>query len=269
MTSTDRLSELKGKLELQELSPQTVRNYMYAYKRWLLHLNNREPTTSIAESWLSGANHVVNRYLLRKLQELYPEEYTGIEIPAKKGRKADLLPNPFSEGQIRLLFERMPRRFHNLMWLLFETGMRISEALNLRYRQIDEDEQTITFIGKGRKEQKKFPSADLINALIDEHPNGRRTKNGRLIDAYVFRHPQDDSKPLYPQIFWHHLQKSMEGAHAHRYRHSFATSLVREDVNLKVVQELMGHRTIQSTQKYVAVSEEQLREGAEKRRLKP
>lgn len=272
-------TEFQEKLETEDLSPVTIKNYVGAFTRWQSYLAGEPPTQKKLESWLRlkkskgskrklkgmNNNHQMNRFMLRKLITLYPEEYEGIQVPKKRGRNSDPEPKPFTGSQTERLLERMPSRFHDLMWLLSVTGMRISEALNLRYHDIDEDEQSITFFGKGRKEQTKYPSPELIQALIARHPNGRRTKNGRLIDAYVFRHPQDDKRPLYPQIFWYHLDKSMKGAHAHRYRHSYATDLVSEDINLKVVQKLMGHRSIQSTERYVGVSTEQLRAAAKKK----
>jgi integrase len=247
-------------LRLGKKSPTTIKQYSLAKKRLDSFLKDRPLKQDLAEEWLSGANHQMNRYTLRILHEWQPEQYPAIRLPKVKQQEADI--TPYTQDELNNIYQNMPSRYLGLMWLLEETGMRIMEALGLRFRYINESEGTIRYRGKGRKLQTKYPSKELIEYLVSRHSTGRRDSSKRLTDGFVWPHPKDSKRHLYPQNFWYHIHK--QGGHAHRFRHTFATRLINKGENIKVIQDLLGHRSLQSTQRYAHTNEATLRQGAMK-----
>ena len=249
-------------LRLAKKSERTIRQYLLAKKRIDSYLNGRMLTEELGLSWLAQANnnHSINRYMLRSLHYHKPEYYPNIRLPKTKTSESGV--EPFTTLELEGLYNSMPRHYLGLMWLLEETGLRVSEGLGLRYSMINEEEGRIRIRGKGRRWQNKYPSRELIDYLTSRHPTGRRDSHGRLSDGFVWPHPRDARKPLYPQNFWYHLHKHT--GHAHRFRHTFATRLINRGENIKVIQDLLGHRSLQSTERYAHVNETTLRKGAQK-----
>lgn len=247
-------------LRLGKKSEKTIRQYLLAKSRLDKFLNKRHLSQDLAEEWLSGANHQINRFMLKNLHEYKPDVYPLIKLPRVRVQEADI--TPFSETELISLYENMPHKYLGLMWLLEETGIRISEALNLRFRNINESECMIRFKGKRGKYQNKYPSKQLIEYLVSRHPTGRRDTNNRLIDGFVWVHPKDKRRALYPQNFWYHIHK--HSGHAHRFRHTYATRLINTGIDIKTIQVLLGHNSLQSTQRYAHVNESTLRKGAQK-----
>ena len=152
---------------------------------------------------------------------------------------------------------------HVIMELLYSCGLRVSELVNLKINDIDLNSKYVRCFGKGSKERiipigetakqivKEFlPQRDLL--IKKYNLNTKRLlilDNGRLItrqDVYTFIHEQ--GKLIHKSISPHTL------------RHSFATHLLENGADLRIVQELLGHSDVSTTQLYTHISKKRLKE---------
>ena len=152
---------------------------------------------------------------------------------------------------------------HVMMELLYSCGLRVSELVNLKITDIDLASKYVRCFGKGSKER-IIPMGEQAKAVIKEYLPKRElllkkynlnTKrllildNGRFInrqDVYTFIHNQ--GKLIHKNISPHTL------------RHSFATHLLENGADLRVVQELLGHSDVSTTQLYTHISKKRLKD---------
>tara|TARA_Y100000996_G_C22282761_1_gene544733 strand:+ start:32 stop:508 length:477 start_codon:yes stop_codon:yes gene_type:complete len=147
------------------------------------------------------------------------------------------------------------------MELMYATGMRISELINLQYSQIDLDKGLVKVLGKGGKERilpiGESASKWLINYLNDDRVNSF-AKNNHLIFI------TEKGKPLSRKACWQMIKnyalKSIgkKDISPHTIRHAFATHLLNNGADLRAVQLLLGHSSLSTTQIYTHVAKERL-----------
>jgi integrase/recombinase XerD len=194
-------------------------------------------------------------------------ELEGVRVPSG-------IPKPLTEAQVTSLLdavvvtEAIHRRDLALIELLYATGARISEAVGLSIGEIDLDARLVRLFGKGSKER-IVPFGSTAAAALDDwfSPSGRarivpdqwRSRN----DAEaVFLNTRGGR--LTRQAAWQMIKKY--GVRAgigdelspHVLRHSCATHLLDHGADLRVVQEMLGHVSISTTQIYTKVSQERL-----------
>ncbi|MEM7442593.1 MAG: tyrosine recombinase XerC [Pseudomonadota bacterium] len=150
------------------------------------------------------------------------------------------------------------KRDQALFALLYGCGLRLSEALSLRQRDLPLG-KTITVTGKGDK-QRMVPVLPMVADLIAHYAKACPFVLER--DAPVFRGARGG--PLNPAVAERQMRR-LRGAlglpdHAtpHALRHSFATHLLAEGADLRAIQELLGHASLSTTQRYTDVDQEQL-----------
>lgn len=141
--------------------------------------------------------------------------------------------------------------------LLFCTGMRISELCSLRLSDINLVEGEVRIYGKGRKER-IIPITDgqileLLYKYAETYRDAIARQEGRFFINQCGRPLQDQSVRQMIEKY-----KEQAGIHQHitphMFRHTFATTLLESDVNLRFIQELLGHSSIQTTEIYTHVS---------------
>jgi integrase/recombinase XerD len=149
--------------------------------------------------------------------------------------------------------------------MLYSCGLRVSELLDLNLTNINFDEDIMRVIGKGRKERiiplGKNSKYDLLNYLEHERPYLTRKKNSK---GYLFLSNRGNS--LSRKTTWNIVSKHSKkcfpnkNISPHTYRHSFASHLLEGGADLRVVQELLGHSSISTTQIYTHVDKTYLKE---------
>jgi site-specific recombinase XerD len=182
------------------------------------------------------------------------------------GRRGRSLPKPLSEREIISLLDSIPRtsaidlRDRALLELLYGTGARVSEVVGLSLHDLDFDEELILLTGKGSK-QRLVPIGRSLKAALLEYlgPGGRPTLLAAKKGARVFLNAR--SGPLTRQgiDLIVHKRALLVGIDrtrisAHVFRHSCATHMLAHGADIRVVQELLGHASIATTQLYTAVS---------------
>ncbi|MFF5793972.1 tyrosine-type recombinase/integrase [Paeniglutamicibacter sp. NPDC012692] len=181
-------------------------------------------------------------------------------LAAPKPRPKATLPRPVTPAGLQALLDHAgnPSTYMMVLLAAFQ-GMRVHEIAKVHGRDVDRYAGSIEISGKGGK-----------HAILPLH-----AEIGRLMDLHADKFPGTGywfPSPTRPGLHLHtlsvsaRLKRAMDAAGIinrtpHSLRHYFGTTLVRNNVNMRVVQELMRHSSLQSTQIYVAVDDEEQRAG--------
>ncbi len=273
------------------LAEKTITAYSSDIRRFIEFLNKRkiknisETDTPIILKYLitmrdsglsarSRARHIITlrgfyKFLVQeKIITLDPAAL--VDLP-KIGLK---LPNVLSVSEIKLLLKapdtRKPigQRDLAMLELLYASGLRVSELINLKLTDINLEAGFVRVMGKGSKER-IVPFGMVAGKQVSEYINAARpllTKD--LISPYVFA--ARAGKPMTRQGFWKLLKKYARFAgiekivYPHSLRHSFASHLLEGGADLRSVQIMLGHVDISTTQIYTHVAKERLKKMHEK-----
>ena len=216
-----------------------------------------------------AAVRTLHRYLVTEGER--PDDPTadleGVRVPAG-------LPKPLSEPEVTALLDAVvghdpvSLRDRALLELLYATGARISEACGLSMGDIDFDSRLVRLFGKGSKER-IVPFGRVAGAALDEWFSPR----GRVLLVPAQWRRRNDAEAVFLNQRGGRLTRQAAWAVVRRYgaragirtelsphvlRHSCATHLLDHGADLRVVQELLGHASISTTQVYTKVSQERL-----------
>ncbi|MBY0403241.1 MAG: tyrosine-type recombinase/integrase [Cyanobacteria bacterium] len=190
------------------------------------------------------------------------------------------LPDFLTVEEVQQLFKtldqtqesRLKVRNKAILSLLFSSGIRVGELVGLDIEDVNWEEAEIKVLGKGDRERISFMSQDsllLLEAyfqirpsfLEDASPPGKKDLGKQETALFL----NDDGTRLSARSvhrMLHHLgevSNLSKGIHPHIFRHTFATHLLNQGVDLRIVQELLGHVSIRSTQIYTHISTERLK----------
>jgi len=197
----------------------------------------------------------------------------GIELALKltRPRLDKKLPIYLSIDEIQYLLDTVenkqlptkhPIRDKAIFELIYATGVRCSELIGIKLKDIDMINKSIRIIGKGNKErivlfgQKAYDQIQRYQE--NERPNPKNTDEHLFLN---YRGGPLTSRSIQRIIVMFRAQlKVQRQITPHKLRHSFATHMLNQGVDLRVVQELLGHKTLASTEKYTHVSLEHLSE---------
>ena len=174
-------------------------------------------------------------------------------------REPRYLPRPLSKRGAAAVLTRsrtVSARAWVIVSLMLYAGLRRGEVAQLTWGDVDLGTGELRVFGKGSKER-IVPVSDRLGEVLafwHVHANGAN---------HLFPSPVHPGRPISPQTVWREVKaagSSVPGTMPHRLRHSFATALVRDGrVDIRHVQELMGHASLASTQIYTEVVIEDLR----------
>jgi integrase/recombinase XerC len=181
----------------------------------------------------------------------------SLRAPSGGGR----LPRVLSGGEVTSLLNvptgtPLDRRDVAVLELLYAAGLRVSELCGLDRGDIDLRGRTVTVLGKGSKQRRVPIHNEAVDALEAWFDRGRDDMAGPPEAAFVNRRgarlgPRDVRRIL--------DRRSASPTHPHALRHTYATHLLDGGADLRVVQELLGHASLATTQVYTHVSKERLR----------
>ena len=156
-----------------------------------------------------------------------------------------------------------PERDKALILTMYSAGLRISETASLSLKNIERDLSGARIIGKGNKERQVFFSEEAQEAIRLYLPARKeRVKAEHPTDRlFISLKGSGVSVPGLRWIISKYAERSglNKNIHPHALRHSFATHLVNADCDVRIVQELLGHASISTTQRYTHVNMEHLR----------
>ena len=226
-------------------------------RRYLAQLHKTYSKTSIGRKL--AALRTFFRYLVREgVLEVNPGELVGTP------RQEKYLPKTLSIDEIFALLERkvsndpLQQRDRAIYELLYSSGLRVGELVALNLEGIDFDQGLVRVLGKGNKERLVPIGRKALEALQDylatrtesgsSHPLFLNHRGGRLTPRSVQRHLK--TRLLRAGI--------LKDATPHALRHTFATHLLDSGADLRAIQELLGHSSLSTTQKYTQVSMQHL-----------
>jgi site-specific recombinase XerD len=206
-------------------------------------------------SWSTFNVHVC---AIRFYRHVLPVTWEVDHIPYQKtGRRLPVVLS--SEEVVALLDAATDLKHRAILMALYSGGLRASEAMHLRLEDIDSKRMMIRVAqGKGRKDRYVMLSEKLLATLRQYWSECRP-------DPWLFP-GQDPSRPLtresIAKLFARARHKAGIGKHVypHTLRHSFATHLLERGVNIRVIQRLLGHRSLRSTEIYTHVAESYVRD---------
>ncbi len=181
------------------------------------------------------------------------------------------LPKDLSEAQVEALLAApntdipLELRDKSMLELLYATGLRVSELVGLTLSDISLRQGVVRVIGKGDKERLVPLGEEAVYWLENYFEHGRPwLLNGQSLDI-VF--PSNRSQKMTRQTFWHRIKHyavlagiDAEKLSPHVLRHAFATHLLNHGADLRVVQMLLGHSDLSTTQIYTHVATERLKQ---------
>jgi integrase/recombinase XerC len=266
----------------RRLSPLTLRSYQIDLTQFIDFLAPQQLTTNQVKSqtiraWLVELSNqgIQNRSINRKLATLR----TFYKYLLRRG---DLIDNPMhtirmvktsktlpsyireSEmNQMLTLHEKHKNTFEEVrdqlaLMLLYGTGMRLAELLQLTQHQINLPSKTLRVIGKRNKER-IIPMPQLLVDLIKQYQSLNPYQNATLLLT-------DKGEPCYPMFIQRLVKKylgevsTLEKLSPHVLRHSYATHLLNLGADLNAIKELLGHANLAATQVYTHNSMEKLKE---------
>lgn len=265
---TDVFSAYRKHLFICDLEPKTKARYwevVNSYRKWL---NNRLPDATTAQEFLAYLRS--KGYRPRSVLLYYHAlrlflSFRGIQFKVKLRKPKELPPYHSQEEIEALIAQAEIGLYHQKPWhkernkamiLTFcYTGVRKQELLNLRVSDID-FERRLLFVkqGKGRKDR-MIPLAERLMVPLRSQCAG---KGARDI-VYVGLNPRS----VYRVITRLARACGLQGIHPHTLRHYFATRLVELGVNIRVIQELLGHADLSTTAVYLDVSPMHLKSAIE------
>lgn len=231
-------------------------------RSWLAHLKQEEDLTAKSINRKISTLKSFYKFLMREgIVETTPMSI----INAPKINKR--LPVYVEEKDIQTLFDYVEfsddwkgRTEKLVLQLFYNTGMRVSELVNLKTSQIDSAYNHIKVLGKGNKERIIPVNKELIANLQDyiKHKPG----DGNSGQVFV----NEKGKPLYARQVYNMVKKNLSlvttvnKKSPHILRHSFATHLTSNGADLNAVKELLGHSSLAATQVYTHNNIERLKE---------
>ena len=261
-------SHLKGFLRyLATVHPSVTLSGVTPFhvRAWLLH----EATRGIAPITRSNdlfALRSFYRFLIAEgLNETNPAVLVTLPSPVRS--RVEFYSDPEADAIIEWASAQPGLRWQVgrvLLLTLRYTGLRMKELVNLRTEEIDLDARRISLVGKGRK-PRVVPIPHLLADVLREYLEALRPK--LPASPYLFANPRGNRslRGRYGPRALHNLvveagtSADVAGRHfAHRWRHTYATSLVRRGEDIHVVQRLMGHSNIATTSRYLHLSDADL-----------
>jgi integrase/recombinase XerD len=180
------------------------------------------------------------------------------------------LPGSLSESDVELLLgapeisSALGYRDKTMLETLYATGLRVSELVNLKFEQISFRQGVVRILGKGSKER-LVPVGEVAMAWLEGYiAQPRQSLLGERPCDYLF--VTNRAEPMTRQAFWHIIKRHAKKAgitkdlSPHTLRHAFATHLLNHGADLRVVQLLLGHSDLSTTQIYTHIARERLKD---------
>lgn len=259
------LKQIKTEIKLRGFSPATSKMYILYNKQFLQRVekNPKEVDLDDIKEYLAGKMTDENLSgksvaLIKASLLFYYNEMLGNKFEIKTPKIKKSTPIVLSKDEILKLFKVIKNPQHKLiLQIYYSSGLRLSEAVNLRVKDF-EFEQNVVWIrnGKGGKDRMSILSEKLALEL-------KEFCKYKENNDFIFLNKRGE--PLGVRSVQKILEKAKleanikKDVHIHTLRHSFATHLLEAGVDIRKIQELLGHSDLSTTQIYTKVSSEELK----------
>ena len=262
------------KLDLQALVKSLQRQKETILSAQTMHLQDFL-MQRVQEGYKATSSARLLSAIRRLYQYLYREKYREDDptAPLASPKLPKNLPKDLTENQVEALLQApstaepidpVELRDKAMLEVLYATGLRVSELVGLEINDVSIRQGVIRIIGKGNKERLVPLGEEAIYWLEYYFKYGR---DGLLKEGPVdVLFPSHLGKKMTRQTFWHRIKYyailaeiNVEALSPHVLRHAFATHLLNHGADLRVVQMLLGHSSLSTTQIYTHVATERLK----------
>lgn len=263
MNKHEFLSNLETEIKINKLSPYTLRNYLFFNKQLLEH-SNKQPVNidlqdiknfladKMNDKSSSSTILFLSSIKFAYISLLQKDPTSGIKRPKNERR----LPSILTKNEVKkLINSTFSTKSKLIVELLYSSGLRVSELVKLKSSDFDFNEDTgWVREGKGKKDRMFIISKKLSNKLekFIKKNNGWNylfSKINPLTTRNIQKIIQITSKKA-------EINKKI---HPHTLRHSFATHLLEDGIDIRKIQVLLGHSSLTTTQIYTHVSNKELK----------
>lgn len=268
------LERLETELKLRGFSEKTVDSYVFHNKKFL-EFSGKNPEDITEDDIRSYMAHMISdkkqkpssiNLVLSTLKFFYgkileKEDLFNKITPPKLEKK---IPTVLSKDEVKQLLASTKNRKHRLLLeMMYSSGLRVSEAVSVKLENLNLSEKIGKVVeGKGRKDRLFILSNQLIDHI--ERFLTWRDKNN-IESEYLFHSNKDHSDHMSVRQAQKTIKSVAKNAgmtkriFCHALRSSFATHLLESGVDIRVIQELLGHANLATTQRYTKVSTDQLK----------
>lgn len=262
----ERFVEFTGDIDVSKITSETVRKY----RLWLNRYKsaNEEELAIITQSYhliaLRGFLHYLSQ---RDIPSLSPNK---IILPKVARKQVTFLYQNEVQRLIDQIDTSSPQglRDRAIIELLFSSGLRVSELVNLNRDHINTKRREFMVRGKGQKDRPIFISKNAAS-ILEEYLSQRADSLPPLFISYS-RNSLSDNSGDYRRLTARSVQRMLQRyarlagitkhVSPHTMRHSYATDLLMNGADIRSVQSMLGHSNISTTQVYTHVTDEHLRE---------
>lgn len=266
MNKEEFLEKIKIELKISKNSDYTVRNYIRA-NRELLNFTKKQPDqingddvkNFIAEN-LSDSSSSSIIVFLSAIKYAY-SNILGLDptIKVKRPKREKKLPTVLTKQEIKDLMNSLETKKSKLMIsLIYACGLRVSELVNLKTKDLDFNEK----IGHVRQAKGKKDRIFNIPNFLMKDLKKQAEKQKESNQEYFFTGPKGKLSERNIQKIVSLAAKKIgiqKDVHCHTLRHSFATHLLEDGIDIRYIQELLGHADLSTTQIYTHISTEQIK----------
>ena len=241
-----QFAEANGMLAVEKVAYDEIR-------QWIVFLSNEGLTSRSINRKISALNSFYNYLLKIKERDTNPlQKHKALKVSKK-------IQLPFSKSELAQVFDGDVQqddfesvRNITIIKLLYSTGMRRSELINLKVSSIDFYNKQLKVLGKRNKER----IIPLLHEMITQLESYLVLRNQICGAEEVFLFLTEKGKKIYPTLVYRIINlyfapvSTKVKTSPHILRHTFATALLQEGADLNSVKELLGHASLASTQVY-------------------
>ncbi len=266
MNTKEFLDKIKIELKISKNSEYTIRNYLRANENFLNYTNKIPDQVTeddlkkyMSEKLSDNASMSIILFLSAIKYSFTNILKKDLTIGIKRPKREKKIPTVLSKDEVKVLLNNCDSKKSKLMLsLLYATGMRVSELVDLKISNLQFDENTgIIRQAKGKKDRifniPNFLKEDMLNQVesqkLIKQEHLFSGPNGRLSERNIQKIVQGLTKRA-------GIKKEV---HPHTLRHSFATHLLENGVDIRIIQKLLGHSSISTTELYTHISTKQLK----------
>lgn len=257
-TITERIDQLRSELMLRNYSVATIRNYTIAVRSFLEFVKT-QPKTEIVEyvkayslrlQFLRRSPKGINLELAAI--RFFCSHCLSVNLPTStipRHKEPHALPQLFDRAEVAMILKNTRNIKHRLLIALaYGCGLRVSELVALQIKDFYRDFSMLRIRGKGQK--------DRI-VPVDRHIGDIVKATSKGDDGYLFDGQAGGciTKRTAAKILWHACNRAgIRYRSIHKLRHSYATHLLENGTDLRVIQRLLGHSSSKTTEIYTHVS---------------